>query len=663
MGSTAKRKQSTIVILLAGIILGMAFSGRYMSKSWSVDAFYDVGKVYEEFTFWLSQGTGIVYNNETKMVEVQQEEANQYWILPTNLKDYNYFVFELESISSPDIDVLFQFYSGESLVREVPMKLVNGKNILDVTGITANTLYMKMYQKQGLSYGVKSIQYRENITEWNSRTFWFVSLLGFLCCIVVLFWARWILGRKNISLSNTVLIDNIQKVFLQVSEKVGSKILPKKIVSFCRKALLFSFISFMNYEERSGVSRQDLSRNIKIYCVILVAVALLSLEKRRKLRDWGHPFALSWFWLAVCMVISFLVVPKRADIGIIYLLVFGFLFFVWGNMEKPQEMVHDLCFAVKLEFWLSVTNLCLFYPENSGYVYQGFFRNPNTLAMYTLVPFCVFFAELVNEKEEKIFSKAFSAMGLGITVCLVWKTQCRSVLGGVCLAILIFGYIVLRRKKLKKRSKQIFMGLVLFLFVIVGMALIQAGLNVFPVQDNVENVSDGNMKKKQGGLFALYAKAVQFPSDKILQKLLQSRSLDDFTSGRIVYWKAYLRQMNFWGHEFRAVINGRKYPPHNGFLSIAYQYGVLSEIPYLFYLFYYMVYGYRYFKCKRDVDKYAGFPLLLIISIFPFLFLDNLEYPFQYEAWFAMYFSTGLLLEKPETSLRNEACLTTEETF
>ena len=186
MGNTTKQKQGIIIVLLAGIIMGMAFSGRYMSKSWNFDAFYDVGNVYDEYTFWFYQGEGIVYNSESKKVEVQGGEASQYWILPLNLKDYNYFIFELEELSSSNTDVLFQLYSGETLVKEIPIQLENGKNIVEVSDITANIMYMRLYQKQGLSYEVKSVQYRENITEWDNRTFWLISLLGFLGCVVVL---------------------------------------------------------------------------------------------------------------------------------------------------------------------------------------------------------------------------------------------------------------------------------------------------------------------------------------------------------------------------------------------------------------------------------------------------------------------------------------------
>lgn len=661
MGSTAKRRQSTIVILLAGLILGMAFSGRYMSKSWSVDAFYDVGNVYEEFTFWFYQGTGIVYNNETKKVEVQQEEANQYWILPLNLKDYNYFIFEIENISTPDADVLFQFYLGETLVKEVPLKLNDGKNILDLTDITANTMYMKMFQEQGLSYGVKSVQYRENITEWNSRTFWAVSLLGFLLCITTLFLARWILRRKNISLSITGFIDNLQKVFLKVSEKIGGGILPQKTVSICRKSIFFFLISFMNYGERFGVSWQELSRNIKVYSAALLIVAFISLEKKTKLRNWHHPFALSWFWMIACMVISFLLIPKRADMGMIYLLIFGFLFFAWGNMEKPQEMINDLCSAIKWEFWLNMAYSCLFFPEQAGYVYQGIYRNPNIFAIYILVACSVFLTEMVDGKEEKLLKKGISALGLGISFCMIWKSQCRSVMSGAGLAVIISVYTLLRRKSLRKKSICLLRGMVLMVIITAGLFLGHAGINAFPQQQDSMNVLDNSSRKKDGDILTLYAEAAQLPNNKLIQKIFTSRSLDDFTSGRIGFWKAYLRQMNLIGHEFRAVINGKRYLPHNGFLFIAYQYGVLSAIPYLLYLFYYMLYGYRYFMSNREKEKYAGFPFLLIVSVFPFLLLDNLESPFQYEAWFVMYFTTGLLLEKRETTPRIEGWLATEK--
>ena len=662
MGNTTKQKQGIIIVLLAGIIMGMAFSGRYMSKSWNFDAFYDVGNVYDEYTFWFYQGEGIVYKREKKKVEVQGGEASQYWILPLNLKDYNSFIFELEELSSSNTDVLFQLYSGETLVKEIPIQLENGKNIVEVSDITANIMYMRLYQKQGLSYEVKSVQYRENITEWDNRTFWLISLLGFLGCVVVLLLIRWILWKRNIYFSIVVFIDKLQKVFLKISGAMGERALSKKSVSFWRVALFFFLISFMNYGERAGVSRQELSRNIKIFCGVLLIIAVLSVEKKITLQKWEHPLAISWFWLIACMSISFLIVPKRVDIGIINLLIFGFFFFVWGNMERPQEMLCNLCTAIKWEFWLGMIYSCLFFPEQTGYVYRGVYRNPNIFAIYILVPYCVFLAEMVSGKKDIFVSKSVSALGLGISICMIWKSQCRSVLGGIALSILVSCYTLFRRKSLEKKGIDLLRRFGLMIIIVAGLFVGHIGINSFPLQENSVNMTDSSSLDKRGNIFVLNVEAGQFPNNKFIQKIVTSKSLDEFMSGRIGFWKAYLRQMNFWGHEFRAVVNGKRYLPHNGFLYIAYQYGVLCVIPYLFFIIYYIIYGYKYYKINREMKRYAGFPLLLIISIFPFLLLDNLESPFQYEAWLVMYLTTGLLLENREIVPNKEEWLNAEET-
>lgn len=648
MNRAGKWKQDIVAILLIGMIMGMAFSGMYLSKSWSFEAFYDVGSVYEEVTFGHYQGTGIWYNNIEKQVEVREVEASQYWALPLDLEDYNYFILELAHISQENPEVIFQFYAGENLVEESSMQLQEGKNILEIRDKTATILYMKLYQKQGLSYQVKTVEYRENLPMWNSRTFFVVSLSGFICCITILFIFRWILKRKEMKFSVAVAQENIQKVFIKVADKVNRNPFLPRMVRFWRKTLFFFLISFMNYGERTGVSRKALSRNIKIYCIIMLVIAVISLEKQRKVRNWNHPLAISWFWLVGCMAISFFIVPKRSNLGMIYLVIFGFFFFVWGNMEKPEEMLHDLCAVIKWEFWLCMGYSCLFFPEQTGYAYQGVFRNPNILAIYTLVPSCVFLAELLDERKGKIFNykKCISALGFGLSTCVIWKTQCRSVSGGLLLVILVSGYILLRKKNFIRAGKMKWQTLALMVAIVAGVFLGHAGLNAFPEKSSLEQVSRDEIPKRQGDIFTLTAEAAGSYNNKFIQKFFSSKSLDEFASGRITFWKAYLRQMNFFGHEFKAQINERRDDAHNGFLSIAYQYGVLSLVPYLFYLFYYVLYGYRYFRCYRGEKKYAVFPLLLMLFTFPFLLLDNLESPFHYEAWFTVYLTTGILFEE-----------------
>lgn len=653
MDETGRQKQGIIAILLASIIMGMAFSGMYLSKSCSFEAFYDVGNVYEEFTYNLSSGIGIIYDNESGKLKIQEAEASQYWILPKKLEGYNYVIVNLAGISQEHLDVLFQFYSGEHLVDEIPMQLQEGENILEITDKTATILYMRMYQKQGLAYKVKAVEYRENLSIWNGRAFVCASLLFSFCCASILFLIRWTVKKRKIRLSIVMLQEPLQKIFFKITDKINWRPLTPKIVHFWRRVLFFFVIVIINYGERANISQAIFSRNIKICCIILLAIAVMSLEKQRKMRNWNHPLASSWFWLVGCMVISFFIVPKSVNFGMIYLIVFGFFFFVWGNMERPEEMVHDLCFAIKGEFWLSMAYFCFFFPEQMGYAYQGDFLNPNPLALYLSVSSCVFLTELLDETKRTFFSKCISAVGFGFTACMIWKTQCRSVASGLVLAILVSGYILLRSKDSEKKGRRVLRRLALMVLIIVGMFLGHTGVNAFSVQEKQENVLGNEKVSGQKDIFTLQVEAADFHNNKFLQRIFESKSLNEFTSERIIYWKAYLRQINFWGHKPKAIVNEKQRSAHNDFLGISYRYGVLSVIPYLFYLVYYGLYGYRYFKYYRGQRRYAVFPMLLILVVFPFMLLDILELPFRHVAWFVLYLTTGILFED-KTEWRKE---------
>ncbi len=653
MDKTGRQKQGIIAIVLASIIMGMAFSGMYLSKSCSFEAFYDVGNVYEEFTYNLSSGTGIIYDNESGKLKIQEAEACQYWILPKKLEGYNYVIINLAGISQEYLDVFFQFYSGEKLVDEIPIRLQEGETVLEITDKTATILYMRMYQKQGMAYNVKTVQYRENLSVWNGRRFACISLLFFLCCASILFLIRWMVRKREIRLSAVMLQEPLQKIFLKITHKINWRPLTSKMVHFWRRVLFFFVIVTINYGERANISQAIFSRNIKICCIVLLAIALISLEKQRKMRNWNHPLASSWFCLVGCMVISFLIVPKNVDFGVIYLIVFGFFFFIWGNMERPEEMVQDLCFAIKGEFWLSMTYFCFFFPEQTGYAYQGDFLNPNPLALYLSVSSCVFLTELLDETKRTFFSKCIPAAGFGFSACMIWKTQCRSVASGLVLATLVSGYILLRSKDSEKKGRRVLRRFVIMAFIIAGMFLGHIGINTFNLQENQEDVLGNERLDRRGDIFTLQVEAADFHNNKFLQRIFESKSFNEFTSERIIYWKAYLRQMNFWGHKSKAVVNEKQRSAHNDFLGIAYRYGVLSVIPYLFYLAYYGLYGYRYFKYYRGQRRYAVFPMLLILVVFPFMLLDILELPFRHVAWFVLYLTAGILFEE-KTEWRKE---------
>lgn len=101
--------------------------------------------------------------------------------------------------------------------------------------------------------------------------------------------------------------------------------------------------------------------------------------------------------------------------------------------------------------------------------------------------------------------------------------------------------------------------------------------------------------------------------------------------------------MNFWGHHYRAYVNDRKLAAHNVFLSIAYEYGALSALAYLFWIIYYIWFSLKYRKRETGKSQYAALPLFLIINMLPSMLFENLEQPFRWEAWLVMYLLAGLL--------------------
>lgn len=84
--------------------------------------------------------------------------------------------------------------------------------------------------------------------------------------------------------------------------------------------------------------------------------------------------------------------------------------------------------------------------------------------------------------------------------------------------------------------------------------------------------------------------------NRILYKLKNATTLETITSGRTLYWKAYLRQLNLFGHRGKAFLLGKHRKPHNAYIEMMYRYGIFALVPYILMLIYNFCFAFRYFK-------------------------------------------------------------------
>ena len=103
-------------------------------------------------------------------------------------------------------------------------------------------------------------------------------------------------------------------------------------------------------------------------------------------------------------------------------------------------------------------------------------------------------------------------------------------------------------------------------------------------------------------------------------------------------WKQYIRGLNLYGHAANAVYNGKKVLPYNGFLLIAYRYGIVTVIPYV------VMIAEAFCVCIKKIrEKQAGYYVCLFSGMGYVLLntIQNVEVPYVGLNWLWMALMLG----------------------
>lgn len=105
-------------------------------------------------------------------------------------------------------------------------------------------------------------------------------------------------------------------------------------------------------------------RNIVIVgAVLLICIGVLCSGEKIKFQKWNGVMAKSYFAFSVCMILAdFMVYKKIGGEGVILLVIFPFVIFMWKNMERPRDFVSDMVVAVVAVLLIRVI-LCLIFGE------------------------------------------------------------------------------------------------------------------------------------------------------------------------------------------------------------------------------------------------------------------------------------------------------------
>lgn len=114
--------------------------------------------------------------------------------------------------------------------------------------------------------------------------------------------------------------------------------------------------------------KTDGHRNVVIAGgMILIGIGVLCSEKNMEFQKWNTVTAKGYFAFCACVTLAdFMVHKKIGGEGIVLLLIFPFVIFMWKNMKKPKEFICDVAVGVIAVAAIQIVDRLLFGKVMTG---------------------------------------------------------------------------------------------------------------------------------------------------------------------------------------------------------------------------------------------------------------------------------------------------------
>lgn len=659
-----------LFIFLFSLIAGFSVSAVVVTGGDAWD-FYDSGDVWEvsihKYIYYPYSKIQYLSDQERTVILDDQAfvTANSY------MKNcgWKYVKVFISDLSSDTLDMKLNYLKRDQTpVGSETFSLKEGENKFALTCDAFSGITVEFQNQKDVSFSDGRIQLMTQDIEIDNKRIFLLGIVFAVMCVIMLSVCFHIALRKNFSVDFYAPLLGLQRLYIKFGGFVPKwmlKISPKYRRWMRIFLIMLIFLSLTGFNVFNLFMNQN-KYVMLVLCVMLLCLAFLSVDGELKPVQWRNPLVMSWFvfWMITC-VSDFIIkknIPAFSFYGYIMLFLMGFLFFVWNQKEDRRVVWKEICRAAEGTFFVAMA-FCLFCrPEIANYRYNGAYTNPNPFGLYLAVTGCIFLCELDQyihkDKKDKagkinlvIFCSCMAAL-----LFFLNKTQCvTGILAlGVSFLLWFFGYI--RRgvgKKLKKRF--IVTVLLLAILIVPVFSGLQWGIRTLPYvfHTSVSYPEDTNYVKNDkfsvlGGdvVYAadidLKQKILDISSNRVFQKFIYMKSLNDFLSGRITNYTSYLKDMNLPGHMERPMIYGAvSRHAHNGVLAYAHNYGVFAAIPYIFFYLYFLYYGFIYWRQNRKTDGFCYLPLSIGIVFFLENAADNVDISFHWIVWFLFFFFVG----------------------
>lgn len=645
-----------IVAVLFGVAFIWAVTAMFLSGSFNLNCFYDVGEVYDySQSHFYRSAEGWSYNPEKKRIEIDEDITYMYYNVGDESTKWNYLFFHVEELNNPALNFQIMLYDSKGNEQKcISYRVQEGDNIVSLPSISCARYIIKVENAKGTTFRIKKMQLRQKIVEW----FWIKLAIGIcLSCSVyglLLGIIELLKEEKKKSFDYYVVIKGLQSFFIKIIQKIKIPV-GKKWRKPIRIGIILSIFIAMHVRELWTIGLvENMYRVELVYCIGIVLVALLLLQDDDivRHRDWKNPLVYLWFLTAVIQCISDFFVKKRAPFeGYVKIFVFAFLYFTWNNSKNKYEFIKEIMLALKIDFVICIIFCVLCRPYTPGEYYLGCYTNSNTFGMYLIIVAGMLLQSIWTKLEStgKVVTAMDDVVLLAALLNLLWKTQCRG--GMLSGAAVVAGIAVL--VCLRKNAKEVLYGIKIFAAVViisvpVGKLLDYSLINVPQKTGMIVSLEqderiEGDYKESLWTNTVYAADLKEKLANSKWGSRMEGGNLESLTGGRTLIWINYLRHMNLFGNYFRIETSGASNYAHNEILQHLYNYGIFILVPYTLMLFYIIKYAWSY---GRRQGKMWVFVWCTFISWFLMGMIDVTELQFRLITWLVPGMLVGILFEE-----------------
>lgn len=637
--------------LMTGIIGSIAVACMVLCGSFNINKFYDAGEVCDFSEGRIYSAWRDCERTAEGTVTVTEIPARLVLALHQIEDSWKYIMLGIGETDQEQLSGIWNIYnSAGARMQSGDFTLTEGNNCIEIMPEVPFVMAEFIFSEEvGTAIRVESAQLRMEPPQLDGWKLPGMSVLIFFIYAVLSLGIRYMVrGKPKTDMYGFITF--LQKIYVILGNGCGKRFTgnPEKVRSGIRAALFCFLLLYMqaaknlNWYENAAYYKYQ----IVIAGACILFIALLSREGNLHAVNWRNPLTASWmlFWTIVC--VSDFVVPKfYAWVGYAMFFSVGIFVFVWNNMKNPYLLVEEFMLGVKWSFFFNLI-FCLFCrPEIEGTRYMGGYFNPITFAMYLVFVWIVLLQSIagrIRREEQWVRYVPDFVMG-GAVLTFLWKGQCTTGVIPAVLATILFA--VDQRILCRTKIRAAFVALAVASAVLM-ILFVDWGINTLPDKCGTTIEFEYDVyeirTEKSLGAETVYAgqKTGILESSRIYRKLFSSTSLESFTSGRNLFWMAYLRELNLFGNAGKTIrMWGESARPHNGFIEIAYRYGVIALIPYISMVFINFWYSWKRFREKKPYGYllFAGSVCFLIL-----LSVDNIERSFQQLGWLFFYLMMGI---------------------